>query len=102
MAEGGGGVSDILRSRLRDCLDNYGVPPGRLLDLDELAAELLNFTLPVTDAEFADEPIWHQLVSDNLGRCMNCLCLREDCGCCPGCGEPDADMIGSHGYWCAL
>lgn len=94
-------MSDVLRARIRECLTAYAVPGGPLLDLDELAAELLESVLPLDDDVDA-EPIWNQLMIDNPGRCMNCLCPVDDCGCCAGCGQPDADLIGSHGYGCAL
>ena len=93
-------MSDVLRARIRECLTTYDVPSGSLFDLDELAAELLESVLPLDGLDA--EPIWEQLIIDNPGRCMNCLCLVDDCGCCVGCGAPDADLIGSHGYWCAL
>lgn len=59
----------------------------------------LDSALPVTDAEFIDTPIWHALAYHSTV-CPNCLCA--DCGCCLGCGQVDADIFGSHGYWCAL
>ncbi|QWY81282.1 hypothetical protein SEA_DURFEE_82 [Mycobacterium phage Durfee] len=40
-------------------------------------------------------PIYDQVL-DDLGACLNCRCA--DCGCCYGCGQPDADLFGSHGY----
>lgn len=92
-------MSDILRARIRACLNHYQVPSGTLLDTDELAAELLDAALPVTNAEFETEPIWWALVY-TPGMCSNCLCT--DCGCCVGCGQVDADIFGSHGSWCAL
>ncbi|QFG09466.1 hypothetical protein I5H08_gp021 [Mycobacterium phage Yuna] len=45
------------------------------------------------------EPIYDQVL-DDLDACRNCRCT--DCGCCHGCGDTDADVIGSHGYWCVL
>lgn len=91
-------MSDVLRARLRACLEDYGVTPPPNLDLDDLAAELLGAVLPAPDDQ-GDTPILWQLAR-RPGICMNCLCT--DCGCCVGCGQPDADLIGSHGYWCAL
>lgn len=35
-------------------------------------------------------------------RCFNCYMLHEDCKCCSGCGQPDADIIGDHGYGCVM
>lgn len=34
--------------------------------------------------------------------CANCYARHEDCQCCPGCGQPDADIIGTHGYGCVM
>lgn len=92
-------MSDVLRARLRECLDEYQVPSGRLLDLDELAAELLDAVLPLAGEEW-DGPIWWRLVGE-WGICTNCWQRYEGCACCPGCGQPDADIFGSHGSWCA-
>lgn len=95
-------MSDVLRARIRDCLTDYQVVTYLTLDLDELAAEILDAVLPAADADYDTEPIWRDLVANNPGRCMNCLCPVDDCGCCIGCGQVDADIFGSHGSWCAL
>jgi hypothetical protein len=42
-------------------------------------------------------PIYDEL---HEGRCTNCHAL--ECHCCLGCGQPDADVIGTHGYACVL
>jgi len=39
-------VSEVLRARMRECLTAYQVGCGTLLDVDELAAELLESVLP--------------------------------------------------------
>lgn len=57
--------------------------------------------VPAWALDDADEPIWRRTVYE-LDVCTNCLLPEADCGCCVGCGQPDADLIGSHGYWCAL
>lgn len=46
-----------------------------------------------------DAPIYDQVLAD-LGACTNCR--TSDCACCYGCGQPDADIIGLHGYGCGL
>lgn len=91
-------MSDVLRARLKARLDRY---ESFHLDNTELAAELLDAVLPVGAAEFESEPIWWRLVGE-WGTCTNCWQRYHGCSCCPGCGQPDADIIGSHGSWCAL
>lgn len=58
----------------------------------------------ITAKEARDEfftytnPIWDSVIKD-FGICTNCWCT--DCGCCVGCGAPNADMEpDSHGYAC--
>ncbi|MCG7596338.1 hypothetical protein [Mycobacterium sp. PSTR-4-N] len=92
-------MSDILRERIRVCLTAYSVEPPPNLDIDELAAELLDAVLPANDDDCLDEPIFRSTIC-GMGVCTNCYC--DDCSCCIGCGQIDADIIGSHGYWCAL
>ena len=92
-------MSAVLVARIRDCLNGYQVAAPPNLDLDELAAEILDAALPVTEAEYEPDPIWWRLAYKS-GVCPNCLCT--DCGCCIGCGQVDADIFGSHGYWCVL
>ncbi len=41
--------------------------------------------------------IWQELMKTH---CVNCHALYDDCRCCPGCGQIDADVIGTHGYGC--
>lgn len=95
-------MSDVLIARIRACLTDYEVTPPNNLDVDELAAELLEAVLPTyAAAEYEPTPVGWQLV-DNSGVCTNCLCA--DCWCCVGCGgiNSDCDPPGTHGYWCGL
>jgi hypothetical protein len=90
-------MSEVLAARLRAELDVVLDNPN--LTRDEMAYELLDAVLPVTEAEYEPEPIWWAL-TNTPGVCGNCLCT--DCACCIGCGAINADIFGSHGYWCAL
>lgn len=92
-------MSDVLIARIRACLADYDVQPTAVLDLDELASEILLYVLPSNDDDCDDEPIFRQLICD-LGVCTNCY--TEDCACCRGCGGINADIGGSHGYWCGF
>lgn len=91
-------MSSVLESRALECVRAYGITSDVLSD-EEIASEIVGFVLPVADAEFASDLICYETVRA-LGVCVNCLCT--DCACCPGCGAVDADVFGSHGYWCAL
>lgn len=88
----------VLESRALECLRSYGFAHDTLT-AEEMAAEIVEAVLPTTDAEYDDWPLWRELV-EQLGVCTNCMC--NDCGCCVGCGDTDADIIGSHGYGCTL
>ena len=87
-------MSEVLRARMRECLTAYQVGCGTLLDVDELAAELLESVLPGNDNDCMDEPLFRALICE-WGVCTNCY--GGDCACCPDCGATDADLIGSHG-----
>lgn len=41
--------------------------------------------------------IWQEMMKT---RCYNCL--GTECHCCVGCGQPNADIFGDHGYRCVL
>lgn len=90
-------MSEVLVARIRAGLDHVLDNPN--LTRDEMAYELLDAVLPVTEAEYEPEPIWWQLVVESPV-CSNCFCT--DCGCCVGCGQVNADVVGRHGYWCGL
>jgi hypothetical protein len=49
--------------------------------------------------KWARLPLWEELMAE---RCYNCRLPLDDCACCVGCGETDADIVGSHGYQCVL
>ena len=91
-------TTSVLESRALECLRSYGFTHDTLT-AEEMASEVVEAMLPVVDAEYDDWPLWRELV-EQLGVCTNCMCT--DCACCPGCGATDADVIGSHGGWCAL
>lgn len=60
----------------------------------------------VTREEYAE---WHHWLSPDWiyqemmkDRCLNCRLPHNDCRCCVGCGQIDADIFGSHGYHCVM
>lgn len=77
-------MSDVLIARIRACLADYDVQPTAVLDLDELAAEILEVALPTYVA--AD---W---------RCSACRLTASSTT--PS--DSDCDPPGTHGYWCGL
>ena len=64
-------MSEVLRARMRECLTAYQVGCGTLLDVDELAAELLESVLPGNDNDCMDEPLFRALICE-WGVCTNC------------------------------
>ena len=87
----------VLERRLLKCIRSYGITHPNLSE-DEMASELLSAVLPAPDDE-GEHPAWWRLVNE-FEICLNCH--YSECHCSYGCGEPDADIIGKHGSWCAL
>lgn len=82
-----------------ECLRGYGITHEHLTT-DEIASELMFAMFPTAD-DYGNDTIWYATIAD-LQLCTNCLTPITDCACCIGCGGVDADLVGSHGSWCAL
>lgn len=99
-------MSEVLTSRILARLTQIFDTNNREdLTLYEIAYELLNAALPLTVEVEWDEPIWWEMIYAHPEVCQNCHCA--DCGCCPGCGQADADILGCRWgstplCWCAM
>lgn len=85
----------VLEARALSVVRAYGIT-NDVLSPDEIASEMVAAVLPFNDEDWSvGTPLWYQVRAD-LDVCTNCLCT--DCACCVGCGQPDADIVGVHGY----
>ena len=76
-------MSEVLRARMRECLTAYQVGCGTLLDVDELAAELLESVLPGNDNDCMDEPLFRALICESepfiASNTLLCSFLSSSC-----------------------
>ncbi len=88
------------RADREEALVTYQIKNGMRIDSTGCHAWLDG--VEVTCAEYRESMRWRSCdwIYQELmeGRCTNCR--STECHCCVGCGQPDADIIGSHGYHC--